>query len=394
MAHHIAFRNLRLVTMAGDTPLAVIDDAVVAAEDGITVYAGPAAEYGGDLSLAQDVRGALALPGLVACHNAALWMGTPGEVADQTEGDYRDRVLAVAATTCAADDAALLATLAQRVDRLARSGVTACELKSGFGTSPDAELRLAVLLRQFSADCPMQTRVTLSIGHAYGDDMDPDELLAHIEQQIVPQTYALGCADAVEVFCDDGAALDLDHCSTILELYYKKKTPSRVACDRFDDCAGATLPASFYSRAALFLNQTDDIGLEGILRAGCVPVLVPEAVAADRGGRFPDIDLLRRNGGRFAISAEAGPDGTGRLDLLEVLRTARDRLDLTVAEALKSVTIHAAQALGLADQAGSVAPGRRCDLALFPAASPEDLLADPGARCSAVIRSGTLTEFH
>lgn len=393
MARQRSFRNLQLVTMAGDNPLALIGDAVVAAEDGIVSYAGPVADYGGDLSAAHDLRGALVLPGFVACHNALLWAGDAAWVTGQTAEDYRARVLAVADATGAADDDTLLARMHLRIGRLARSGVTACELKSGFGSSPADELRLAILLRRFAAECGMQTRVTLSIGHAYGADIDPDELLAHIETEIVPQTYALDCADAVEVFCDDGAGLDLDHCSTILELYYKKKTPSRVACDRFDDCAGATLPASFYSRAALFLSQTDEMGLGGVARAGCMPVLVPEAVAADMGGGFPDIALLRESGGRFAISTEAGPDGSGTLDLLAVLRACRDSLGLTVGEALSAVTVHAAQALGLADQAGTVAVGRPCDLALFDAADPHDLLSNASTSCTGIVRSGILTEF-
>lgn len=387
-------QNLRLVTMAGDEPLAVIDNAVLAADDGIVSFAGPAAGYGGDLSSARDMAQALVLPGLVVCHNAVLWAGDVVGPTGQTAEDYRDRTLAVAKDTCAADDHALLALLQQRIERLARSGVTACELKSGFGTEPAEELRLAVLLRRFQADCAMRTKVTLAIGHAYAEAADPEALLAQIETEIVPQTYALACADAVEVFCDDGAGLDLDHCSTILELYYKKKTPSRVACDRFDDCAGATLPASFYSRAALFLNRTDDIGLAGIARVGCVPVLVPEAVAADDDGNFPDLELLRDAGGRFAISTEAGPDGCGTLDLLATLRSARNQLSLSVEEAIQSVTVHAAQALGLADQAGCIAPGRPCDLALFDADSPETLLSNPSTHCTGVVRSGVLTEFN
>ncbi len=379
--------------MSGDDPLALTRDAVVVVEDGMVSYAGPAAGYGGDLSGAHDLRGALALPGFVACHNAVLWAGDAAGVTGQTAEDYRARHLVVARDTSAADDDALLALMHQRVGRLARSGVTACELKSGFGTSPAEELRLATLLRRFGAECGMRTRVTLSIGHAYGADIDPDELLAHIEHEIVPQTYTLGCADAVEVFCDDGAGLDLDQCSTILELYYKKKTPSRVACDRFDDCAGATLPASFYSRAALFLNRTDDMGLAGISRVACIPILVPEAVATDDGGRFPDIAFLRESGGRFAISTEAGPDGNGEMDLLGVLRATRKTLGLTVGEALQAVTVHAAQALGLDDQAGTLVIGKPCDLALFDAADPDDLLSNPSTCCIGVVRSGTLTEF-
>jgi imidazolonepropionase len=45
---------------------------------------------------------------------------------------------------------------------------------------------------------------------------------------------------------------------------------------------------------------------------------------------------------------------------------------LTVAEALAGVTRHAAAALGLRDR-GTLAPGLRCDLALYAVSRPAEL---------------------
>jgi imidazolonepropionase len=46
---------------------------------------------------------------------------------------------------------------------------------------------------------------------------------------------------------------------------------------------------------------------------------------------------------------------------------------LTPAEALRAATIGGAAAPGLQHQAGSVAPGKRCDLLLLAASSPQAL---------------------
>ncbi|AJE48683.1 amidohydrolase family protein [Celeribacter indicus] len=392
MHNSLLLTNLHLLTLEGETPATdPLPDAVVAIEDGQFTYAGPKAGFRGDLSAARDMGGALALPGLVACHAPLLWLGEAAPPASLDATEYRALARRVAEATTRADENALLSALDERIARLRRSGVTACELKCGFGATATDELRLTALLRRAAGDLPVQSRITLFIGHQFPEDSDPDEVLAGIETTIVPETYALGCADAVEVFCDEDAALDLDQCSTILELYYKKKTPSRVSCDRFEDAAGATLPASFYSRAATFLNHTDETGLDGLARVGTVAVLIPEAMERDTGAPAPRLDVLRASGARIALSVHAGPDG-GDFDILAAMRAGYRRLGLTPAECLLGVTRHAARALGLDDSAGVIAPGRPADLALFGAQTPSDLVTGD-ADCLAVIRNGALEVF-
>lgn len=392
MTDRLILANLRLVTMAGETPdCAVHDDSLIVIEEGVIAYAGPAGDYSGDLSGAADMPGALCLPGLVACHNPCLWIGEAAGKKGQSGEDYRALVRTIAEPTAAADEDALHSVLLQRTEALSRSGVTACELKSGFGGSPQAELRLAGVLRRFSEQTPMRTKLTLAIGHQFPQGSDPDDILENIEREIVPATYEAGCADAVEVFCDDDAALDLDACSTILELYYKKKTPSRVACDRFADSAGATLPASFYSRCATYLNKTEELDLESLAGAGTVCVIVPEGLETDQDQTRPDIAAIRAANGRFALSPETGPDGTGQFDMLNVLRMGRRSLDLTLEETLAAGTVNAAKALGLCEEAGVIANGRPGDLALFSANDPEALFTQDGGRCMAIVRSGELT---
>lgn len=393
MADTLLLTNLRLLTLDGDTPsMEPVPDAVIAVDNGRIEYAGPKDGYTGDLATARDMGGALALPGLVACHAPLLWTGGTHPCPASLNADrYRTLVRRTARATTGADEATLLSLLGDRISRLRRSGVTSCELKSGFGTTAEDELRLTALLRRASADLSVQSRVTLFIGHQLPEVSDPDDVLAEIETRIVPETYALGCADSVEVFCDDDAALDLDQCSTILELYYKKKTPSRVSCDRFEDAAGATLPASFYSRAATFLNHTDDTGLEGLAGIGTVAVLIPETIGHDDTAPLPQLDALRISGGRMALSVHAGPDGNS-FDMLAAMRAGHLRLGLTPAECVLGVTRHAARALGLQDSAGRIAPNRPADLAFFDANDPADLLTGD-ATCLAVARDGALEHF-
>ena len=66
---------------------------------------------------------------------------------------------------------------------------------------------------------------------------------------------------------------------------------------------------------------------------------------------------------------------------------------LTPLEALAGCTVHAAQALGMQDEAGTLEPGKRADFALWQIARPADLSYAFGFNpCKAVVNGGVWRE--
>jgi imidazolonepropionase len=81
---------------------------------------------------------------------------------------------------------------------------------------------------------------------------------------------------------------------------------------------------------------------------------------------------MRAAGLRIALATDLNPGSSPALSLLLMLNMGCTLFRLTVAEALRGVTVNAAAALGLADR-GTLAPGQRCDLALFAISRPAEL---------------------
>jgi len=395
MPSNIVLTDLRLATMiaTADDPYGLIENATIEIVNGAFTFIGSQENFDGDISQAITMDGRLALPGLVCCHNQVCWAPGDNPAKSQTGSDYLNLTQSVGQATSSADDELLLALMRTRLNKLARSGVTGFELKSGFGLMPDDELRLSLLCRKLQAEIQSFARVTLYVGHFIDEARDPDAYLVDIEKNLVPKTYEKNACDVIEVFCDDDGGLDLDQASTILELYYRNKMPTRVSCDRFADSAGATLPASFYSQAATYLCQSDDMGVESIATVGTVMVLVPDITSRDADSKIPLVEKMRAVNGKIAISTNAGPDGTGELDLISSARLGVERYGLTPVEALQAITIHAATALGVINQIGAVSEGRRGDLAIFDASTPENILLERAHTCSAIVRAGKLSNF-
>ena len=108
-------------------------------------------------------------------------------------------------------------------------------------------------------------------------------------------------------------------------------------------------------------------------RAGTVAVLLPGAFYFLRETQRPPVESLRAAGVPLAIATDLNPGSSPLNSLLLAMNMACTLFELTPEEALAGSTRSAAQALGLAGQAGILAPGRWCDLAIWDVDRPAEL---------------------
>ena len=386
--------DARVATMDGppDDPVGLIPDAVIGIDGDKIAFVGSAADVPADWADEPVVPadGKLVLPGLIDSFRMICGAPVPEAEADvELPMGYRDLVLQTAQRTKALDGDELVHLLGARIDAIASGGVTTIDVETGFGLMPEEEIRHLKAIHRAAAEKPQHINATLFAGHVCPDEEDRDAFIASVEAELLPAALAEPLADAVSVFCDDDAGLDLDESSAILEAAYRTKTATRVACDRYSDSAGATLPPSFYSHAAIHLNHADEIALETIAGGKTVAVLAPHAIVRDRGDQLPDIDAMRSAGVAMAIAGDCWPAEPSGNDLLAATEIARDLLGLTTEELILGVTAHAAQALGMADTNGRIRAGFTADLVMFDAETLDDILSATGAeRCGNVFVEG------
>ncbi len=87
----------------------------------------------------------------------------------------------------------------------------------------------------------------------------------------------------------------------------------------------------------------------------------------------PPIELLRQHGVPIALATDANPGSSPLTSPLLVMNMACTLFRLTPEEALAGLTRHAAQALGLSDEIGTLEAGKACDLAIWDIERPAEL---------------------
>ena len=379
------WRGARLATLAEGRPgLGLVEDGLIACQDGRILYAGPATEapaFAADETI--DCDGRWITPGLIDCHTHLVYGGDraaefelrlAGASYEEIARAGGGIVSTVAATRAASEDQLLAASL-PRLDALIAEGATTVEIKSGYGLSLEAERKQLSVARRLSELRPVSVRTTFLGAHALPLEAegDKDAYITRVCDEMLPAIARQGLADAVDAFCE-GIAFSPDQVRRVFEAAKAHGLPVKLHADQLSNLHGAALAAEFGALSADHLEHTDEAGVRAMATAGSVAVLLPGAYYFVRETRLPPIDLLRRHGVAMALATDCNPGTSPLTSLLLTMNMGATLFRLTVEECLAGVTREAARALGLLAETGTLEAGKACDLAIWDIERPAELV--------------------
>ena len=375
--------NAHLATMTPDAEdaLGIIRDGAIAEKNGRIAWVGPRVELPDTATTVTDCGGAWILPGLVDCHTHLVFGGDrAAEFEMRLEGATYEEIakagggiLSTVKATRAADEASLLASGQPRLKALMAEGVTTVEIKSGYGLDTETEIRMLRAARKLGEANPVSIVTSLLAAHAVPPEFKgrQADYARHVAEVIVPAAKAAGVADAVDVF-SDRIAFTVEETRWVFDAARAAGLPVKLHGDQLCDFGGAALSAEYRALSIDHAEYSNPEGLAAMAKAGTVAVLLPGAGYFIREDKKPDIAAMRAAGVAMAVSTDMNPGSCPTQSLLLMMNMACTLYRMTVSEVLLGVTRVAAKALGLRDR-GVLAPGMRCDLALYDIQRPAEL---------------------
>jgi imidazolonepropionase len=379
----LLIRNVRVVSCSDDA-CAATPPTCVAIAAGRIAAVGPldALDPRVPVRAELDGAGALLTPGLIDCHTHLVYAGDRArEFELRLQGASYEAIaragggiLSTVRQTRDADEAALQAQSARRLRSLMRHGVTTVEIKSGYGLSLQAELKMLRVARALGQQFPIEVRTTLLAAHALPPEFAqrPDDYITEIVERILPEAARAGLADAVDAFCEN-IGFSPAQTRRVFEAARAHALPVKLHAEQLSNQGGAALAAEFGALSADHLEHVDEAGVAAMGRAGTVAVLLPGAYYFLRDTRPPPIAQFRAHGVPMAVATDCNPGTSPGTHLPLMLNMACTLFRLTPAEALLGVTRHAARALGLGATHGSIEPGKWANLCLWDADHPAEL---------------------
>ncbi|HWJ93494.1 MAG TPA: amidohydrolase family protein, partial [Telluria sp.] len=201
-----------------------------------------------------------------------------------------------------------------------------------------------------------------------------------------------GLVDAVDAFCER-IGFSNEQTRRVFEAAQRLGLPVKLHAEQLSDQRGAQLVAQYGGLSADHLEHLSAEGIAAMAQAGTVAVLLPGAYYFLRETVQPPVADLREAGVPMALATDCNPGTSPMTSLLMAMNMACTLWRLTPQEALAGCTAHAARALGLADELGTLEVGKRADFALWDIARPADLAYSIGLNpCRAVVNGGVLRQ--
>ena len=380
--------DARLLTMAPNE--AQVERGLVAARGGRIVYAGPVdAAPAFDAATTVRCGGRWITPALVDCHTHLVHAGNRAvEFEARLEGASYEEVaragggiVSTMRATRAASEDQLIATALPRLDALLGEGLGTIEIKSGYGLDLASEAKMLRAARALGRERRVRITTTLLGAHALPPEYagDADGYIDMVCNRMIPALAAEGLAEAVDAFCE-GIGFTPAQVERVFMAAKAHGLPVKLHAEQLSNLHGAALAARHGALSADHLEYLDAAGVAAMARAGTVAVLLPGAYYFCRETRLPPVAALRAAGVPLAVATDCNPGTSPLTSLLLAMNMAATCFRLTVAECLAGVTIHAARALGLAEECGSLEPGKSADLAIWNVETPAELVAGMGAQ--------------
>ncbi|WP_130911058.1 imidazolonepropionase [Pseudomonas sp. Sample_9] len=376
------WQHCHVATMANGA-YSIIEDAAIVTSGTLIEWIGPRTQLpSGEYPALNDLQGAWVTPGLIDCHTHTVFGGNrSGEFEQRLQGVSYAEIAAqgggIASTVRATREASedeLFASAAKRLKSLMRDGVTTVEMKSGYGLDLANERKLLRVIRRLAEELPISVRSTCLAAHALPPEYKDraDDYIDLVCEQMLPALAAEGLVDAVDAFCEY-LAFSPEQVERVFVAAQQLGLPVKLHAEQLSSLHGSSLAARYKALSADHLEFMDEDDAIAMAAADTVAVLLPGAFYFLRETQLPPMDALRKHKVKIAIASDLNPGTSPALSLRLMLNMACTCFRMTPEEALAGATIHAAQALGMAQTHGSLEVGKVADFVAWDIERPADL---------------------
>lgn len=260
----------------------------------------------------------------------------------------------------------------RRLSAICRQGTAALEIKSGYGLSVEAELKMLRVIKRLQAESRIDIRATLLAAHALPERWRTDRRgwLKEVTEELIPQVSSEGLASYIDVFCEKNF-FTVEEMIEVIEVGQKYGMRPKVHVNQFNSLGGV---AASVWRGALSVDHLEVVSDEDIAvlaTSSTVATLLPSAPFF-LNDHYPPGRRLIDEGVIVALASDYNPGSSPSGNMFFVLSLACIKSKMLPEEAINAATLNGAAALEWSEQYGSIDVGK---VASFFVTSPMSSIA-------------------
>ncbi|WP_158838629.1 imidazolonepropionase [Polaribacter sp. L3A8] len=251
-----------------------------------------------------------------------------------------------------------------RLKEVIQLGTGAIEIKSGYGLTAEAELKMLCVIRKLKENYPIEIKATFLGAHAIPLEYKENKAgyIDLLVSNIIPKVAQEKLAEYIDVFCETGYFSASDT-KKILEAGKKCGLTPKIHVNQFTAIDGIQVGIQFNALSVDHLEIMRDIDIEALKKTNTMPVALPGCSYFLSIPYTPARKMID-SGLPIALASDFNPGSSPSGNMNFVIATACIKMKMTPQEAINASTINGAYAMGLETKTGTITKGKLANLIL------------------------------
>ena len=354
--------------------ISTIKDAFIEVEGGLITSFGSMEDWNGieDWNNTEiiDAEGGMVFPTYCDSHTHLVFAASrEGEFVDRINGlSYAEiaqrggGILNSADKLQNASEDELFEDALARLNELVQMGTGAIEIKSGYGLTLDAELKMLRVIKRLKENTDVTIKATFLGAHALPKEYkdNKDKYMDLVINEMLPIVAKEGLADFVDIFCEDGY-FTVEDTKNLLTAANKIGLQSKTHVNQFNAIGGVKVSVDLGALSVDHLEEMAEEDYEALKGSNCMPTILPSCSFFLRIPYGPAKRMIEE-GLPVALATDYNPGSTPSGNMNFVASLGCIQMKMTPEEVINATTINTAYAMGIEKELGSICIGKKANL--------------------------------
>ena len=247
----------------------------------------------------------------------------------------------------------------QRLEEIISYGTGAVEIKSGYGLTTEAELKMLRVIRRLKEASPLTIKANFLGAHGVPLEYRgrQGDFVNLVIDEMIPQVAKENLAEFIDVFCDTGF-FTVEETARMLEAGTKHGLVPKIHANELDYSGGIEVGVKYGALSVDHLECVGEKEIATLKTSKTMPTILPGAAFFLNMPYSPARKMIEA-GLPVAMASDFNPGSSPSGNMQMVLTFACVNYRLTPQEAINATTINSAYAMGISRTHGSIAKGKQ-----------------------------------
>lgn len=249
----------------------------------------------------------------------------------------------------------------QRLEEIISYGTGAVEIKSGYGLTTEAELKMLRVIRRLKEASPLTIKANFLGAHGVPLEYRgrQGDFVNLVIDEMIPQVAKKNLAEFIDVFCDTGF-FTVEETARMLEAGTKHGLVPKIHANELDYSGGIEVGVKYGALSVDHLECVGEKEIATLKTSKTMPTILPGAAFFLNMPYSPARKMIEA-GLPVAMASDFNPGSSPSGNMQMVLTFACVNYRLTPQEAINATTINSAYAMGISRTHGSIAKGKQAN---------------------------------